>query len=660
MARSEFARVALACLILAAASPAAAGTYTFTPTADAQVLSDFPMTNYATGTRMAVDGAPYAQQTLLRFTASGLSGTVTSAKVRVYVNNPSDDGPAIYRVGTTWTESSVTWNSRPALVGSALADKGVIATATWAEYDVTAAITVDGSYNFALVSGSADGATFHSRETAERPQLVIVTSTSAPPPPPPPTEPPPPTTTTSVDVTLTPRAGYTGTQRVSFAVPLAKGVLFDPDRVRVLKGGTEISAGRRELAVYPDGSLRSVQIQVQTSVVSGTVLQVRIGETPTTAALSLVAVSTTLEPADGTLGPKVWALLPASWLSASGVAGPQVPEAVTQGTSLDAFDNVCDYQNHTVTQFLSLQTSKDVWLYDRGTAMYRGYARRGDLVTLESGYRETAIYRAGLTGTGTSTRIAVPSSGDDLKYHYAQNLAIHYLLTGDDRFREAAEDVAERVASLWSSPGYAGGADFWTERHAGFALLAYVWARIVTDDQGAQLEALANTAVSAYLAMQAQYPTTWTDSAARCFAHTADSHGESYGTWGCSPWMSAILAEALDVYATEAGTLAAGARSAIIKLGKIVARDGRDGTGKPLYWLGVGSASDVTDPYDEHWGEPAYLVALAWHLGGRTDTQLETAARAMLEGLRTKGSSPHMRSFNWQCRAAVATPYYLR
>ena len=33
---------------------------------------------------------------------------------------------------------------------------------------------------------------------------------------------------------------------------------------------------------------------------------------------------------------------------------------------------------------------------------------------------------------------------------------------------------------------------------------------------------------------------------ARCFAHTATAHGESWGGSGCSPWMSAILADALE------------------------------------------------------------------------------------------------------------------
>jgi len=651
-------RASLLCsvVLVAASSSSEAATYTFTPTADTDVLSDLPTTNHAIVTRLIADGAPAARHVLLKFAVSGLSGTMSSARLRVFVSDPSSDGPAAFKTATTWSETTVNWNTRPAISGGALADVGSIASGTWIEYNVASAIAADGTYSFALVSTSGDGATFQSRETSSKPQLVITTTTTTPPVDPP-TNPP----TTSVDVTLRPRAGYTGTQRVNFAVPLAKGVLFDPDLIRVLKGGTEIAAGRRDLALYPDGSVRSVQIQVQTAVVAGTVLQVRIGEAPTTAAISLVEVSTTLEPADGTLGPKVWTLLPAAWLSASGVAGPQVPESVVNGTSLDVFDNVCDYQNHTVTQFLTQQGSRDVWLYDRGTTMYRGYTRRGDQLTLESGYRETAIYRAGLTGTGTSTRIGVPGAAEDLKYHYTQNLAIHYLLTGDDRFRESAEDVAERVSKLWTSPGYAGGADFWTERHAGFGLLAYVWARIVTDDQAAQLETFAGTAVTAYLAMQAAYPVGYPDQAARCFTHTAESADESYGTFGCSPWLSAILAEALDTYATETGGIkGTNARSSVIKLGKSIARDGRDSTGKPYYWMGPGSIADVRDDYDEHWGEPAYVVALAWHLGGRTDASLETAARSMLDGLRTKGSSPHMRSFNWQCRAAVAAPYYLR
>ena len=659
MARSYFPALGFmalgaAALTVAFTRPADAGTFTFTPTADAQVLSDLPSYNYGKATRLGVDGSPAAQM-LMRFSVANLSGTVTSAKLRVYVNNPSGDGPLVQRTMGAWSEGAVTWNTRPARTGNPLADLGAIASATWVEYDVTSAITADGVYDLALISKSADGATFHSRETVERPQLVIVTQDTTTPTTPTPTPTP---TGTTVDVTLLPRSGVSGTQRVNFAVPLPRGLVLDPDQVRVLASGVELRAGRRELALYPDGSVRSIQLQVDTPVAAGTILQIRLNEAPTTTPLALVAASTTLDPADGTQGPRVWVRLPAAWLAASGVTGPQVTEASVEGTALDAFDRVCDYANHTVTEFLALQTSRDVWLYDRGTTMYRAYARRGDQLTLESAYRETSIYRAGITGTGTATRISVPTAADDLKYHYTQNLAIHYLLTGDDRFREAAENISARVAAMWK-PAYTGA--FWTERHAGFALLAHVWARIVTDDQGATLEGRARTAFDAYMTMQATFPSTWTDPAARCFAHTADSAGESFGTTGCSPWMSAILADALDQYATETGgATASAARAAIVKLGTILARDGRDGTGKPYYWMGLGSAPDDVDPYHEHWGEPAYVVAMAWFHGGKSDSTLRTAALQMLAGLKTYGSAPHMRSFNWQCRGAIAAPYYLK
>ena len=45
---------------------------------------------------------------------------------------------------------------------------------------------------------------------------------------------------------------------------------------------------------------------------------------------------------------------------------------------------------------------------------------------------------------------------------------------------------------------------------------------------------------------------------------------------------------------------------------------------------------------------------------GKTDTQLRAAADALVTGTRTLGETGQLRSFNWQCRSAVATPYFLR
>ncbi|MFK7987631.1 MAG: hypothetical protein AB8I08_16545 [Sandaracinaceae bacterium] len=451
--------------------------------------------------------------------------------------------------------------------------------------------------------------------------------------------------------------GSSGTQRVSFGVPLAEGVLSDAERVVVSQGASELAASRRGLASWPDGSLRSVLVQVELDVATETELSVEVGGVPSTTPLAEMPVADTL--ADGE--PRAWVVLPAEWLAESGFAGPLLPDAAVAGTVLDAWAAVCDVERHDTDAFLEGSGSRGVWLYDRVTALLRAYGRSGALSPLRSAYREATLYREGLTGAGDATRIGVPGAATDLKYHYTQGLALHYLLTGDDRFREAAEDVGERVAALWPSPGYAGGADFWTERHAGFGLLAYVWASIVSDDAAAAFATRADDAVTAYLEVQATYPAGYDDTSARCFAHSADAHGESYGYFGCSPWMSAILADGLEAYASlRGGDNAERARGSLIQLGRMLARDGRDGSGKPFYFLGVGTDADEVDGFDEHWGETAYVIAMAWHLDGRRDAALRSAADEVVQGFADNGTAPHVRSFNWQCRSAVAAPWFLR
>lgn len=471
---------------------------------------------------------------------------------------------------------------------------------------------------------------------------------------------PNPPTDSTFRAQIVAQAGVTGSQRVNFGVPLARGALTDATRIRVATvAGAELATARRGLATWPDGSLRSVQVQVQVDLATTSALDVEVDVAPTAGALAAVPVADTLVAADGTSGPRVWVRLPADWLASSQVAGPVVPAAEVAGTALDAWSGLCDYARFDVEAFLAIQSTAGSWLFDRPTAMYLGYTITGSQDALESGYREAALYRAGISGTGSATRISVPGAADDAKYHYTQGMALHYLLTGDDRFREAAENVAVRMHDLWGSPGYAGGSDFWTERHAGFGLLAYEWALAVTDDRAATFAPWASEAVTAYLAMQEDSAHAW-EPEARCFAHTADAHGEGYGYWGCSPWMSAILADGLDAYARRVGgTAATSARNGLVRLGRMIALHGLDGTGRPAYWMGAGVSTIEADPYDEHWGESAYVVAMAWHWGGRSDASLRTAALGLVDGLRTRGEAGQLRSFNWQCRSAPMTPYFL-
>jgi len=452
--------------------------------------------------------------------------------------------------------------------------------------------------------------------------------------------------------------GASGTTRVNFAVPLAPGALTDPARVRVLAGTTELAAATRVLATHGDGSVRSVQVQVDAD--ASATLTVEL-DAAAIGGATMVPVTDTLAGSGNNVHPRVWAVLPANVLAASGVVGPVIPESEVAGTALDAWSELCDYSAWDTDAFLvNAAASRDVWLYDRVTAMYRGYAVTGDADPLRSAYREAAIYRAGMViASGVTTAIAVPNASTDLKYFYSQGMALHYLLTGDDRYREAAEAVSAKIATMWD-PSYDGSDEFWTERHAGFALLAHEWALAVTDDQATTLAARADAVATAALAAQAANRFGQTDPDARCFAHTATAHGEDWGGNGCSPWMSAILADALDAHARRAGgTRAAQVRAALGKLATAIARTGRDGEGRPLYWMGVGASSDQLDEYEEHWGESAYVVALGWASTGRTDTELRTAADALIAGMRTHGEVGQVRSFNWQCRSAVMTPALL-
>lgn len=463
---------------------------------------------------------------------------------------------------------------------------------------------------------------------------------------------------TPVNVHLVPQVGVTGPQRVNFAVPLRPGQLTDEAAITVRHDGGELASARRGLARHPDGSWRSVQVQVDLDIAGETDLEVEVGAAPTLPGVAAVPVPDTL--VDDATGPRVWALLPAQWLSASGVAGPLGTEAEASSTPGAAWATLCGYDEWGVDAFVGVMGQADVWLYDRGTIFYRGHARRGDLSTLRSAYLEAAIYLNGLSGEGADTEIGVPGKVGDAKYYYSQNLALHYLMSGDDRFREGAEDVAEAYAALWADPGYAGGDDFWTERHAGFALLAYVWAMNVSDDQAQQFRGLADEAVTAYIDVQETYPIGYDDSEARCFAHSDVAAGEDFGFVGCSPWLSAILADGLDQYATESpGAQGDAARASIIKLGRIVARDGLDPDGKPFYWMNVGNTDGAVDDYDEHWGESAYVVAMAYHHDGGTDSELAATVDELIAGFAAFGEVPHMRSFNWQCRSAVATPWFL-
>ncbi len=474
----------------------------------------------------------------------------------------------------------------------------------------------------------------------------------------------------TVALTLTPASGVTGTQRVNFGLPVPDGVAAaTPVAVRI--AGSVVATYARVLATYPSGNARSFQVQFDAPA-GTTTAEVALGITAP--ALPATAVDALLQDealATNTVRtPRVWVTLPAAWLVASAVAGHLVTSASLTAAPLDAWKTKCNYTTYGTAAFAAGVGTAGSWLYDRGTALYRGYASTGALGPLQAAWRETDLYRQRLLASST-----VPPSSD-LKYVYTQNLALHYLLSGDDRFREAAETLANR------SPvsGYTGAIStgFWTERHAGFGLLANVWAARVSDDQAATFRARANTIVTNLIAIQdaalnlASAPANKMLGAThRCFAHTPVAHDASEyvnldsatpATLVCSPWMSAIAADGLEAYADDAdATRRSAALNAIVRLGRrlVSADDRAPATGRPHYLLGLDGAN-APDDFDEHWGEVAYVGAMAWHYSGRSDAALRADVQHYVDGFSTDGDIGQLRSFNWQCRSGLATPYYLR
>jgi chitodextrinase len=152
-------------------------TLTLSPDADARVAQSNPTINYGTNDYIRTDGGTDPPvDSYLKFTVSGLSGAVQSAKLRVYAYTGSVDGPAVYTTGTSWSETTVNWNNRPAATSAATDDKGTVATNSWIEYNIAPFITGNGTYSFRLATTSTDGVDIRSREytvATLRPQLIV-------------------------------------------------------------------------------------------------------------------------------------------------------------------------------------------------------------------------------------------------------------------------------------------------------------------------------------------------------------------------------------------------------------------------------------------------------------------------------------------------------
>ncbi len=151
-----------------------ATSVTIAPDADAHVTTYNTSKNYGALTTLRVreDATTTTYRSYLKFTVSGVT-SVRSAKLRLYVTDPSPDGGQVYPVANTWTETGITWNNAPPISGASLASAGGVALDAWVELDVSAAVTGDGTFSFALKNANTNSAIYSSREGAHPPELVL-------------------------------------------------------------------------------------------------------------------------------------------------------------------------------------------------------------------------------------------------------------------------------------------------------------------------------------------------------------------------------------------------------------------------------------------------------------------------------------------------------
>jgi hypothetical protein len=184
--RGRFVRVAAAVLVCclaagSASATASAATQTFSPVADAYVSGASPTTNFGTMTTLKVDASPVVRS-FLRFNVALPAGaTISGATLQLYTTSASG-GPGFQAravSNVTWGETAITFNSAPP-VGAALGSSGGWSTTGYKSIALSAGYVHAGLNSIEIETSSTTNKSFHSREGANRPQLVVTYTSAGP------------------------------------------------------------------------------------------------------------------------------------------------------------------------------------------------------------------------------------------------------------------------------------------------------------------------------------------------------------------------------------------------------------------------------------------------------------------------------------------------
>ncbi len=161
-------------------------TFTFFPAEDTRTKSNRPASNYGGSTELRLKARSPDQYSYLKFDLSGITGTVNKATLRLFCTEGSVSGGAVSAVSnlysgsnSPWLESGLDWLNKPELAGPVLSSVAAVAAGNWVEFDVSAAVSGNGTVSFGLKNSSSDKAIYSSREGASPPELVLVTGATS-------------------------------------------------------------------------------------------------------------------------------------------------------------------------------------------------------------------------------------------------------------------------------------------------------------------------------------------------------------------------------------------------------------------------------------------------------------------------------------------------
>jgi len=115
-------------------------------------------------------------ETYIKFTTTGLYGTVNSATLRVYCYVAEDDKTRVYAVSNNnWDEDTLTFNNSPLDLGSEL-DNLDSSAVGWYEFDVTSHITGNGTFTIGMDQDESTKQKYYAKEYDSgnyAPELIV-------------------------------------------------------------------------------------------------------------------------------------------------------------------------------------------------------------------------------------------------------------------------------------------------------------------------------------------------------------------------------------------------------------------------------------------------------------------------------------------------------